>query len=250
MHVVGTGLRDHSWAAPELKKLETELAAISLWDDYCLTMDGVRCDYNKDMEEQMNTSARGRLAKARDLLNDNASRMETLLEMLTRSIFRDNELRLNRHFDEMTIRGSGPDHTFDPDRSTPSAPENISGSFEKDYYWLGGQSGGFSATESQHIVLQILFDQARLACALERFRLTRGAFPKTLEELAPEFVSTLPNDPYTRAPYHYRPVGSNSFLLYSVGMNRMDDGGQDSPGAPNAERPDLSWRYAPAPAAP
>ena len=250
VNAVGAGLREHSWADPELKKLEADLAAISLWDDFCLTMEGVRCDYNNDMEERMNTSVRGRIAWSRELLNDNASRMETLLEMLTRSLFRDNELRLNHHFDEMTARGGGPDHTFDPDRPTPSAPENITDSFEKDYYWLGGQSGGFSETEEQYIVLQILFDQARLGCALERFRLARGAFPKTLEELTPEFISTLPNDPYTRAAYHYRPVGKDSFLLYSVGKNRKDDGGQDAPDAPDSERPDLSWRFAPAPTAP
>ena len=67
-------------------------------------------------------------------------------------------------------------------------------------------------------------DQARVACALERCRLARKAYPETLPELAPAFLPQVPHDLVTGAPLRYARTGEG-FRLHSVGWNGTDEGG-------------------------
>lgn len=72
---------------------------------------------------------------------------------------------------------------------------------------------------------QCAADQARLACALERFRIAHGTYPQRLGELAPGFLAAVPRDVLNNEPYHYRADDPSAFVLYSIGRNRKDDGG-------------------------
>ena len=65
---------------------------------------------------------------------------------------------------------------------------------------------------------------ARIACALERYRLSHHEYPKTLEALAPRYIESLPRDPIGNQPFKYRNAGEE-FVLYSVGWNERDDNG-------------------------
>jgi hypothetical protein len=67
-------------------------------------------------------------------------------------------------------------------------------------------------------------NQAVLACALERYRLVQGAFPETLDVLAPKFIDTLPHDVIGGDPLKYR-RSDGRFILYSIGWNAKDDDG-------------------------
>lgn len=60
--------------------------------------------------------------------------------------------------------------------------------------------------------------------AIHEFRDKNGRLPKQLDELVPEFLETVPIDPYSGRPYVYRTekVGNN-FTLYSVGSDQVDD---------------------------
>jgi hypothetical protein len=71
------------------------------------------------------------------------------------------------------------------------------------------------------------------AIALKRFQLKHGQWPETLAELAPEFFQTAPLDPYDGKPLKYRPNADGTFLLYSVGEDGVDDGGDFSPVKPS-----------------
>ena len=42
--------------------------------------------------------------------------------------------------------------------------------------------------------IQADVDLARVACALERYRLAHGSYPETLDALAPQFIEKLPHD--------------------------------------------------------
>lgn len=72
---------------------------------------------------------------------------------------------------------------------------------------------------------QASVDLARVAIALERYRLAHGAYPETLPPLSPQFITTLPHDVINGQPLHYRPTAAGKFMLYSVGWNETDDGG-------------------------
>jgi hypothetical protein len=63
------------------------------------------------------------------------------------------------------------------------------------------------------------------AIALKRFSLKHGQWPATLGELAPEFLSSVPIDPFDGKPLRYRPNGDGTYLLYCVGDDGVDDGG-------------------------
>jgi hypothetical protein len=63
------------------------------------------------------------------------------------------------------------------------------------------------------------------AIALKRFQLKHGQWPATLDELAPEFLSSIPIDPYDGKPLRYHPNADGTYLLYGVGEDGVDDGG-------------------------
>lgn len=76
---------------------------------------------------------------------------------------------------------------------------------------------------------QTMANEAQIACALERFRLAYGEYPNSLDSLAPQFLETLPHDIIGGQPLHYHETNDGTFLLYSIGWNEIDDGGEDSP---------------------
>ena len=63
------------------------------------------------------------------------------------------------------------------------------------------------------------------AIALQRCKLAHGGYPDTLASLVPEFLVAVPPDPVDGRPLRYRRQEDGTFLLYSVGENGMDDGG-------------------------
>jgi hypothetical protein len=75
---------------------------------------------------------------------------------------------------------------------------------------------------------QTLVNQALIVCGLERYRLAHSDYPETLDALVPQFVEKLPHDIIGGQPLHYRRTADGKFLLYSVGWNETDDGGQPS----------------------
>jgi hypothetical protein len=74
--------------------------------------------------------------------------------------------------------------------------------------------------------IQTEVNEALIACALERYRLARNAFPETLDALVPQFLAQVPPDLIGGQPLHYRRADNGKFLLYSVGWNEKDDGGK------------------------
>jgi hypothetical protein len=82
---------------------------------------------------------------------------------------------------------------------------------------------------------------ARLACALERFHLAQGRYPDTLSQLAPQFLDRVPVDTVNGQPLKYRRDARAKYVLYSVGWDLNDDGGQ--PSATAGGTGDWVWRY-------
>ena len=63
------------------------------------------------------------------------------------------------------------------------------------------------------------------AIALERYRGRHGSYPKALQELVPELLQSTPIDFMDGKPLRYRLAADGHFVLYSVGLNCLDDGG-------------------------
>jgi hypothetical protein len=69
---------------------------------------------------------------------------------------------------------------------------------------------------------------ARTALAIEQFRLAHGKMPEKLDDLVPEFLPSVPTDPFDGAPIRYRRLPSG-YVVYSVGADGHDDGGREKP---------------------
>jgi hypothetical protein len=76
-------------------------------------------------------------------------------------------------------------------------------------------------------IVQTQINQARIACALERYRLKNGGCPQTLDSLSPAFLGQIPDDPIIAQPMHYRLIQPDQFMLWSVGWNLTDEGGKN-----------------------
>jgi hypothetical protein len=72
---------------------------------------------------------------------------------------------------------------------------------------------------------QTMANEGALACALERYRLSRSEYPETLDALVPQWIERLPHDLIGRQPLKYRRIDGDQFLLYSIGWNEKDDEG-------------------------
>jgi hypothetical protein len=67
-----------------------------------------------------------------------------------------------------------------------------------------------------------------VALALERFRLRNGRLPANLAALTPDFLAATPLDGMDGKPFRYQLKPDGTFLLYSVGEDGRDDGGDSS----------------------
>lgn len=76
------------------------------------------------------------------------------------------------------------------------------------------------------ILADARLDLLRIAVALAERKAERGSYPDALDELVGERLGEVPLDPFSGRPLVYRREGEG-YLLYSIGANGRDDGGDD-----------------------
>jgi hypothetical protein len=79
------------------------------------------------------------------------------------------------------------------------------------------------------------------AIALKRYQLKHGNYPPNLSALVPEFSPAISRDPVDGQPLRYRRNADGTFLLYSVGENGVDDGGDPKPSSDHSKS--LYWQF-------
>lgn len=73
---------------------------------------------------------------------------------------------------------------------------------------------------------QCVIDQATVACALERHRIDKGAYPETLAGLMLANGKPLPVDALSGKPIGYRKTVDGKYMLWCIGFDGKDDGGK------------------------
>lgn len=109
------------------------------------------------------------------------------------------------------------------------------GSTRKQLPWGGTMHAGPSAFVSVFATKIPIWavKAARLRCASAtvatvRFHALEERWPESLEELVPDYLTQVPVDPFTGAPIFF--VRDEAAIrVYSVGPNRLDDGGSETP---------------------
>ena len=67
---------------------------------------------------------------------------------------------------------------------------------------------------------------ARVALAVQRYRLGAGELPDTLADLVPGYLDTVPSDPFDGNCLRYDKLGPG-FVVYSIGKDLRDNGGTE-----------------------
>jgi len=149
--------------------------------------------------------------------------------------------------------------------SIPIATNSAPGQERVRYTVLAGLGppGGYSRA-GQTIFIRAAEAETRRrlivsALAIERYRLKEGILPDSLQQLVPTFAADVPTDFMDSKPLRYRRSNGDGFVLYSVGLDCVDDGGvrqipelqrRLGPGFPRGfsfnrpEGPDVLWPLA------
>jgi hypothetical protein len=101
--------------------------------------------------------------------------------------------------------------------------------FAPTFDFLGPEIGITESVVCQALRAQTVANMVTAAIALERFRLAHHAYPAALANLAPEFVPAVPVDCMDGHDLRYRLNPDGTYLLYSVGEDGIDNGGDPTP---------------------
>jgi len=89
-----------------------------------------------------------------------------------------------------------------------------------------------SAAVQTHLTAELLVAAhcTRLAVAIERYYAHQGGseLPAALNDLVPTYIEQVPLDPFTSGQLLYS-HDEESYMVYSTGTNRADDGGSIRP---------------------
>ena len=250
------GLADHRWSDAQLEAIERELAGTDCLADYQTGMNGERVfsiwtiDYLKRTRDMnyldLPASGSGDLS---DQIEAAAGRI--LFRLIPGGWFDRNKVALGR----MHVEGIRPLVDQEKQLVLPATSRRTAAAIQTysfkntPYDWFTGMLiPALDKAAKKFAVGQTYVNLARIACALERFRLAQGSYPETLEALVPKFINPLSHDVINGQPLKYRRTGDGSFVLYSVGWNETDDGGtvvmrKGNTPSVDQDKGDWVWRY-------
>lgn len=208
------GLTERRWRAEDLVRIEAELATVDLVADARRAFSSERGFINDASETLRRRSVAERVKQTEefDLRGEEPRGWRLWLRLVSGIPWRE-QVRQNQILDHRLMQVQpGFDHYFaKPALAADLAEVHLATLTE--------------VISRQYLALEMSLRQTRLVCALEQFRLARGAYPLALQELFPEFAATWPADVIDGQPVRYRRLEDGKFLLYSIGANARDDDG-------------------------
>jgi hypothetical protein len=246
------GLAEHKWSDAQLIGFDRELAQLDFLADYESSMRG-ECVFHARFIAYMQRQRSLRKFNGLPDLLWNQPGLEALKNLTYYLLapagwFEQSKVQLSRVLTENYFP------VIDVERHVVSvdqvnkiiASESASNQSGDLMEWLSIPK--FGMTGKKFAYAQAFTDLARVAIALERYRLANGQYPESLDMLTPQFISDLPHDVINGQPLKYRREANGQFVLYSVGWNETDDGGMvvlnkgSAPGV-DFDQGDWVWRY-------
>jgi len=245
------GLAQHRWNDAQLAELETSLAKKDFLADFQMAMRGERTFAVETLENQ-------RITRQYQIAEDGGSGKTKIVTVNLRwtpsAFFYQNELSHARLTEQYCL----PLVDLDKRIASPAALRRAVTAVQRTVVQSGLKHfspykitafvnfPAISRSVEKFAQAQSHTDLALVACALERCRLANGGYPETLDALAPQYIKKLPHDIINGQPLHYRRTDDGLFVLYSVGWNEADDGGQiilNKNGVVDQKQGDWVWRY-------
>ena len=216
----------HAWTEPQLAELERYLAPLDVLSEYKLAMRGERALSTRGMDYLRRQGFR---SNALDYLanDEGSSASAPPLNPMPSGWFYQNMLTFSRMFQEFIFPA------IDEPAHRVSVELNENGSRACANLHTGPYTilakmllPALEKAVRKSARMQSYVDSTRVACALERCRLANGAPPDRLDALVPVFIDAVPHDVIDGKPLRYRRNADGGFVLYSIGWNKTDDGGQ------------------------
>jgi hypothetical protein len=244
------GLAAHEWSDAQLGAMEPDLAGLDALADFKFSVNGERAASVKIIAWLAKNP--GHL---QDLWGDfgsgNPGVSVALLYLAPKGWYYQNDIVLAKSHEGWLSGPVNDERQIISPRDVAQVEKNT----QRDLRHLGPYNilvrmlaPSFNGYAERVAYQQNAVNLARVAIALERFRLANGAFPGSLDALSPQFLQEVPHDIINGDPLHYRLTQDGQFVLYSVGWNGTDDGGvvvlnNHARNIVNRNQGDWVWRY-------
>lgn len=245
------GLSHHQWSDKQLAGFTGELRALDFLDDDVRVLRGeshlwdsyfAHLRTSRNPIRDMDSLGDSRSSGAADLLGD------AICLLVPRGWFYFEQVNYYRLFNEeanevMTPRGIDPNVAERKDAEVRREVSSMGSSFLRHTLLSRALLPTLSGFELKMARAQTYVNLAEIACSLERYRVTHGQFPETLDNLAPQFLPAVPHDVIMDQPLKYRRTDDGRFILYSVGWNKKDDNGVVAKESQEKTKGDWAWKY-------
>jgi hypothetical protein len=237
---VWEGLAEQRWSDQQLVALDAALAREDFLADYEMAMRGERACAISTFENMRRTG---------EIITQGANGNSTTVKMtwMPNAFFYQNELAFAQLYQLFPLVDTN-SRTITPEtwRRVDAKVQEARKHFSPYSIEARMTVPELDAAVKRFAFAQSSIDLARVACALERYRLAHGRYPDSLAALEPQFITQVPHDIINGQPLHYRLRPDGLFILYSVGWNETDDGGVVAigwRGGVNWQEGDWVWQY-------
>lgn len=225
LQTVREGLARHAWSDAQLVELEKYLASVNVLAEYKLAMGGERAFGTGSVDWLRRQGFRG------DPMNfmgeDGGANQSSGFNAMPGGWYYQNMVAISQMHQQFTLpavdeqaRRVFPDATA---RMEQSISESKTGPYN---IFMKLLMPALSKAVQRSARAQFYVDAARVACALERHRLATGSLPDSLDALSPKFLEKIPDDMLDGKLLRYQKNSDGTYLIYSIGWNLKDDGGE------------------------
>jgi hypothetical protein len=231
------GIQANKWPASHLVELSELFGATNHLADWKVSLSGERCFMNCSLDRVVDAAPTAFGKELGDMLLLNAGKpMTILLGASPRGWIRRAQVGFDREIEDIDSIRELIDPRFSramTELTHTSALDalNLSKRLAMNlapYFYAPGSYRTFA--------LHTRAQQFLILCALTRYREAHGRLPESLADLVPTYLNAVPHDIMDGQPMRYRRLDGGGGLLWSIGSNRIDDGGSkgDSKRSPHA----------------
>lgn len=247
-YLVWSGICADSWDSDSLSQIEAELKKLNVIGNFRWALESGRALQNAtyDRLATSNVFARMELASG-GRPTPLGSTAQVLRSFYMGASVQRNRLRTNRYIDDLLEQIDERDQLYiakvSPWEPTDQTATKHSVLQQMQLAVSDLLDGSYPSVFRHALRLHTRVQHARIACALERYRLSRGMYPEGLDALVPDYLPEIPHDVCDGAPMRYRLDPSRRYILHAIGTDQKDDGGLPPDPKSSKQNADWVWTY-------
>ena len=218
--IVQDGLRLHAWREPQLLAIEQQLQQTDLLPSVVEALKEERAATS----QTIGSTKRSELGK---LFSFDDSKSKLLLDWMPRGWFYQN-MAMGARIEQELLTSIDPSNQLVWPHQADKYYHQLEARLKHDspYTFLVAiATPNFRRAVQTVARNQTQVNQARIACALERYHLAQAQYPETLDALTPRYIDKLPHDLIGGQPLIYHRTDGGGYLIYSIGWDEIDNGG-------------------------